>query len=149
MADISHRISLDANRERVRNLVSTKQGVEEWWTAHPVGGTDRLGGTMRIFFGGSPSAVMEVIDDSSERVVWRCVEGPSDWKGTGIGFRLDATANGGTTLLFTHAGWRESSGFMANCTTNWRAYLTSLRKGVEGSGFAPTLPARSAAGRNH
>jgi uncharacterized protein YndB with AHSA1/START domain len=44
MADILHRISIDADPERVRELVSTKQGVEHWWTAHPVGGTDRLGG---------------------------------------------------------------------------------------------------------
>jgi hypothetical protein len=138
MADILHRISIDANPEGVRDLVSTKQGVEDSWTAHPVGATDRLGGTMRIFFGGSePSAVMDVIEDLSERVVWRCLEGPSDWKATEISFRLDATANGGTTLLFTHAGWRQSSDFMANCTTNWGAHLTNLRKGAEGSGFAP------------
>jgi uncharacterized protein YndB with AHSA1/START domain len=81
MADILHRISIDANPERVRELVSTKQGIEDWWTAHSVGGTDRLGGTMLIYFGGNdPAAVVEVIEDASERVVWRCVEGPSDWK---------------------------------------------------------------------
>jgi uncharacterized protein YndB with AHSA1/START domain len=138
MADILHRISIDADPERVRELVSTKQGVEDWWTAHPVGGTDRLGGTMLVYFGGSdPAAAVEVIQDTPERVVWRCVEGPSDWKGTEISFRLDATAGGGTTLLFAHAGWRESSDFMANCSTNWGAYLTSLKKGAEGSGFAP------------
>ena len=26
---------------------------------------------------------------------------------------------------------------MANCSTNWGAYLTSLKKGAEGSGFTP------------
>jgi len=53
MADILHRISIDADPERVRELVSTKQGVEDWWTAHPVGGT------MLVYFGGSePAAVM-------------------------------------------------------------------------------------------
>ena len=104
MADILHRISIDADPERVRELVSTKQGVENWWSAHPIGGTDRLGGTMRIYFGGSdPAAVMNVIEDTPERVVWRCLEGPSDWKGTEISFRLDPTPDGGTTLLFNHA----------------------------------------------
>jgi uncharacterized protein YndB with AHSA1/START domain len=138
MADILHRISIDAAPELVRDLVSTKQGVEDWWTAHPVGGTDRLGGRMLIYFGRTdPSAVMEVIEDNSERVVWRCDEGPRDWVGTEISFRLEPTAEGGTTLLFAHAGWPESGDFMANCSTNWGAYLTSLKKGAEGSGFTP------------
>ena len=93
---------------------------------------------MRIFFGGSElSPVVEVIEDSSERVTWCYVEGPSDWKGTEISLRLDATANGGTTLLFTHAGCHDSADFMANCSTNWGAYLKSLRNGAEGSGFTP------------
>jgi hypothetical protein len=36
---------------------------------------------MLIYFGGNdPAAVVEVIEDASERFVWRCVEGPSDWK---------------------------------------------------------------------
>jgi len=138
MADILHRISIDAAPELVRELVSTKQGLEDWWTARPVGGTDRLGGSMLIFFGGSdPSAIMDVIEDTPERVVWRCIEGPRDWKGTEISFRLDPTPDGGTTMLFTHSGWGESSDFMANCSTNWGAYLTGLKRGAEGSGFTP------------
>lgn len=138
MSDILHRISIDADTAHVRQLVSTKQGVEDWWSAHPVGGTEGLGGRMLIYFGGSdPAAVMEVIEDSPERVAWRCVEGPESWRGTEISFRLDPTADGTTTLLFTHAGWRESSDFMANCSTNWGAYLTGLKKGAEGLGFAP------------
>jgi hypothetical protein len=138
MPDILHRISIDADAEIVRELVSTKQGVADWWSAHPSGGTERLGGMMEIFFGGSyPAAVMEIVEDSPERVTWRCVQGPADWVGTDISFRLDAREDGGTTLLFTHAGWRESSDFMANCSTNWGAYLRSLKTGSEGEGFAP------------
>jgi hypothetical protein len=63
MADILYRISIDAESERVRELVATKQGVEDWWTAHPVGGR------MLVFFGDSdPSAIMEVTEDSPERI---------------------------------------------------------------------------------
>ena len=138
MADILHRITIDAAPELIRELVSTRQGVEGWWTGRPVGGTDRLGGSMLVYFRGSdPSAVMEVIEDSPERVVWRCVDGPRDWTETEVSFRLDPRADGGTTLLFAHAGWREASDFMAGCSTNWGAYLTSLKKGAEGAGFTP------------
>ena len=138
MPDILHRISIDADTDTVRELVSTKRGVADWWSAHPAGGTDRLCGTMEIFFGGSkPAAVMEIVEDSAERVVWRCLEGPPPWVGTEINFRLDAQKGGGTTLVFTHAGWRESSDFMAHCSMNWSAYLTSLKKGAEGEAFTP------------
>jgi hypothetical protein len=139
MADILHRISIDADPALIRELVSTKQGIEDWWTGQPAGGTDRLGGRMLIYFGRSDrSAVaVEVTEDSPERVAWRCVEGPSDWVGTEISFRLDATGDGGTTLLFTHGGWRETSDFMAHCSTSWSSYLVSLKSGAEGAGFAP------------
>jgi len=106
---------------------------------------------MRILFGSSePSAVIEVIRGLvGARLVWRCLDGPSDWKGTEISFRLDATPNGATTLLFTHAGWRESSDFMANCNHQLECYLDELKNGAEGQSSPPTRPARSAAGHNH
>ena len=139
MADILHRISIDAKPEVIRELVATKQGVEDWWTGHPTGGTDRLGGRMVIYFGRSDRGALtvEVIEDTPERVVWLCVEGPSDWVGTEISFRLDPAADGGTTLLFTHAGWHETSDFMAHCSSSWGSYLTSLKTGAEGAGFTP------------
>jgi uncharacterized protein YndB with AHSA1/START domain len=35
MPDILHRFTIDAPRERVHDLVATKEGVERWWNAHP------------------------------------------------------------------------------------------------------------------
>ena len=137
MPDILHRISIDADTERVRELVSTKQGVEDWWSAHPSGGTDRLGGNMVIFFGGA-----------NRQQSWKSSRTPRSASSGAVSkdrrlgrdrdqFRLDRRADGGTTLLFTHACWRESSDFMAHCSINWSAYLTSLKKGAEGEAFTP------------
>jgi hypothetical protein len=137
MADILHRISIDGEPERVRELVSTKQGVEDWWTAHPVGGTDRLGGTMLVYFGGTdPAEVVEVIEDTPERVVWRCVEGPSDWKGTEISFRLDATARRRHGTAVYSCWLARQQRLHGELQHQLGAYLTSLKKGAEGSGFA-------------
>ena len=50
----------------------------------------------------------------------------------GPGDRLPAS----TTLLFTHADWQQASEFMSGCSTNWGAYLTSLKNGAESEAFA-------------
>jgi hypothetical protein len=50
---------------------------------------------------------------------------------------LKPTANGGTTLLFSHEGWKKETEFMSGCSTDWAAYLMSLEAGAEGHGFNP------------
>ena len=58
---------------------------------------------------GKPAAVMQVVTDTPDHVAWRVTEGPDSWIGTQINFTLRPHADGGTTLLFTHAGWHEAS----------------------------------------
>jgi uncharacterized protein YndB with AHSA1/START domain len=137
MADILHRISINASPESVRELIATKEGIEQWWTGVPVGGDASVGGNLLMYFGGpDPAAVMELVEDRPERIVWRCVDGPPDWLNTDIVFELKPT-NGGTTLLFTHADWREQNEFMANCSSEWGSYLIGIKRGLEGGAFTP------------
>jgi uncharacterized protein YndB with AHSA1/START domain len=133
MAEILHRISIAAPPSEVHDLIARPEGIESWWTGREVGAAD---GQLTLYFsrGDAPAAVMEVVRDTPEEIVWRCVEGPADWLQTRITFALKPAADG-TTLLFEHSGWREPNEFMGGCTTNWGAYLTSLRDGAEGSGF--------------
>ena len=136
MAEILHRVSIAAPPSEVHELIATNEGIESWWTGRIVEGDSGVGGRLKLYFsrGDSPAAVMEVLSDTPEEVVWRCVEGPEDWLQTRITFALKP-AGDGTTLLFEHAGWREPNEFMGGCTTNWGAYLTSLKSGAEGIGF--------------
>jgi uncharacterized protein YndB with AHSA1/START domain len=138
MASIRHRISIDARPEQVQPLVATREGVERWWTGRPLDGDDAVGGRLSVYFGehDHPSAVMEIAERAPGKVRWRCVDGPDDWLETEITFVLEPARDGGTTLLFTHAGWKHENEFMSGCSTNWCAYLTSLKSGVEGDGFA-------------
>jgi uncharacterized protein YndB with AHSA1/START domain len=134
MPDILHRYTIDAPRERVHDLVATKEGVQSWWNAHPNRGDES---TLEVFFGGGdPAAVMEIVEDTPERIVWRVTEGPDDWIDTTVTFAFAGRPDGGTTLLFTHGGWREANEFMHGCSTNWGAYLTSLKSGAESGEFA-------------
>jgi uncharacterized protein YndB with AHSA1/START domain len=134
MPDILHRFTIDAPPERVHDLIATAEGVERWWNAHPNTADDE---TLQIFFGGvDPAAVMHVVEDTPERIVWRVVDGPVDWIDTTITFALQRRPDDGTTLLLTHGDWREANELMHGCTTNWGAYLTSLKSGAEHGLFA-------------
>ncbi len=137
MAEILHRISIAAPPSEVHDLIASREGIERWWTGRAVGGDDRRRRTAVALLqrGDSPSAVMEVLSDTPEEILWRCVDGPEEWLETRIAFTFKPSSDGGTTLLFEHSGWREPTEFMGGCTTNWGAYLTSLKSGAEGDGF--------------
>jgi uncharacterized protein YndB with AHSA1/START domain len=137
MPNILHRLTIDAPPERVAELVASTQGIEKWWTGHPVTGDDKLGGQLSVSFrdDGVPAATFEVLERSPEQIVWRCVGGPDDWIETSITFAPKPRPDGGTTLLFSHEGWQQENEFMNGCSTNWAAYLMSLKSGAEGQGF--------------
>ena len=139
MPDILHRISIDAPREDVHKLVATTEGIARWWTGRPLEGDSAVGSQFSIYFGdaNTPAAVMQMQSDGPDEVVWRVIDGPGAWINTTITFAFRRSGNGGTTLLFTHANWAEASEFMSGCSTNWGAYLTSLKTGAEGVGFHP------------
>jgi uncharacterized protein YndB with AHSA1/START domain len=139
MPNILHRLTIDAPPERVHDLAATREGIQRWWTSHPVTGEDAIGGRVAVYFSdeGSAAAVFEVLERTAQRIVWRCVEGPEDWRDTRITFGLTPRDDGGTTLLFSHEGWSHENEFMNGCSTNWAAYLMSLKSGAEGRGFNP------------
>jgi uncharacterized protein YndB with AHSA1/START domain len=137
MPNILHRLTIDAPPERVHQLAATQDGIQRWWTGQTVSSGEAIGGQLSATFGeaAEPAATFEVLTDSPEEIVWRCVSGPGDWIGTRIAFLLKPRADGGTTLLFSHQDWQQENEFMHGCSTNWAAYLMSLKSGAEGNGF--------------
>lgn len=138
MPNILHRLTIDAPLQRVHELIASSDGLGSWWTGRPVGGNDTVGGRLSFYFNDAdnPAATFEVLEREPERVAWRCVGGPDSWLDTRVSYTLSPRQDGGTTLLFSHAGWREESEFMHGCSTNWASYLMSLKSGAEGRGFA-------------
>lgn len=139
MPDILHRISIEAPCEDIHELVATTDGIARWWTGRPLEGDNAVGSRFGVYFGDAdaPAAVMQMQSNTPDEVVWQVIEGPDAWMNTLLKFALRPSGNGGTTLLFTHADWAEASEFMSGCSTNWGAYLTSLKTGAEGVGFHP------------
>ena len=138
MPDILHRISIDAPQQRVHDLIASTDGIASWWSGRPLAGSHAAGASFSVYFGDAekPAAVMQVVTDSPDHVEWLVTEGPDSWIGTRVSFALRPRSDGGSTLLFTHAGWPRADEFMSGCSTNWGSYLTSLKTGAESGRFA-------------
>src|SRR5687767_13509218 len=100
MADILHKIEIEAPTSKVYDALSTERGLASWWTRDALA-TPEVG-SVAEFFGILKMKVTTLEQD--KKVEWRCLEGPPDWVGTDLVFRLEAT-NEGTSVRFAHRGW--------------------------------------------
>ena len=124
MADILHRVGIDARPEEVKQALATLDGLRGWWVSDATGKAG-TGGTVDFGF-----CKMKVLKVAPTLVHWRCTGGPPEWVGTEVSFGL-AWKDGQTFVLFKHAGWKEPVEFMHHCSTKWAVFLLSLRELVE------------------
>ena len=130
MADILHKLSIQAPRDRVFQALATREGLSHWWTS-TTDGESRPGQTLAFRFG---EHVCEMRVDELEpggRVAWTCLRASPEWVGTKLTFDLADEENGRTTVRFGHRQWAEASDFLASCSTKWATFLLSLREFVE------------------
>jgi uncharacterized protein YndB with AHSA1/START domain len=137
MVDILHRIGVQTSSpDQVYEALTTVDGLAGWWTDDTTGSAD-VGGVLQFRFppGGFD---MEVVDQRpSELVEWKVVEGPAEWIGTTVEWRLRQDDDL-TIVLFKHKGWKEPVEFMHHCSTKWATYLMSLKSLVETGEGAPS-----------
>ncbi|MEU4334917.1 SRPBCC domain-containing protein [Micromonospora lupini] len=130
MVDILHRVGVVAPLDDVYRAVATPEGLAGWWTTDTVG-KSAVGERVAFRFGAAGGFDMEVLTlDPSGHIRWRVVEGPEEWIGTEVDWRLDQRGDY-TIVLFTHEGWREPGEFMHHCSTKWATFLMSLKELVE------------------
>jgi uncharacterized protein YndB with AHSA1/START domain len=130
MLDILHRIGVkDSSPEAVYEALTTLDGLSGWWASDTTGSVE-LGGVIAFRFipGGFDMKVIELVPGSLVR--WEVVDGPAEWIGTTVSWQLRQDADY-STVLFTHAGWREQVEFMNHCSTKWALYLMSLKSLLE------------------
>ncbi len=137
MADIRHRVAIDAPPSAVYQAIATPEGVSTWWTRDTRGAAIE-GGEIEFWFGGDkPSAVMQLVElTPPRRVVWRCDEGPAEWLGTTQTFDV-REEDGESVVMFTHAGWAEPVEFMHHCSSRWGYFLLSLKHQLEQGAGTP------------
>lgn len=130
MVDILHRVGVVAPLDDVYRVVATPEGIAGWWTTDTTGNSE-VGGQLTFRFGDVGGFEMEVLElEPSGHVRWQVTDGPEEWVGTEIDWRLDQR-NEYTVVQFKHEGWQEPVEFMHHCSTKWATFLMSLKELVE------------------
>ena len=135
MVDILHRVGVETpTPEKVYDALTTIDGLAGWWTDDTTGDPE-VGGVIRS---GSPPAgsTWGSWSAPAERVAWKVVDGPPEWVGTTVDWRLRQEGEH-TIVMFKHEGWKEPVEFMHHCSTKWATYLMSLKSLVETGVGAP------------
>ncbi|MFG1654426.1 SRPBCC domain-containing protein [Micromonospora sp. NPDC049275] len=128
--DILHQVGVVAPLAEVYRAVATPEGVAGWWSIDTTGESE-AGGRLAVRFGADGGFDLEILElDPVGRVWWRVVGGPDEWIGTEVDWHFD-TCGTYTIVDFTHAGWREPTALMRECSTKWAIFLMSLKELVE------------------
>ena len=135
MPNILHRLSIDAPPERVHQLAATREGIQQWWTGHPVAGDDKIGGQLSVYFPRTRRRRCCNFSESKGAVRNknrpRCVNGPQDWIDTRITFLRRSPVGRRKPLPQPTLSSKRS--ITNGCSTNWGAYLTSLKSELKWS----------------
>ena len=138
MPDIVHRIGIrDTSPARVYDALTTVDGLAGWWTEDTSGAGDTPDGVLEFRFppvGGFDMKVLDAVPE--ERIQWEVVDGPPEWIGTTVDWRLRQDGDY-TVVLFAHQGWREPVEFMYHCSTKWGSFLMSMKSMLETGEGAP------------
>jgi uncharacterized protein YndB with AHSA1/START domain len=141
MADILHSIQISVPADAIYPLISTAQGLMQWWAADVIesGGTVELG----FFNRQTVYRLRAQINQPPSRFEWACETG-KEWAGTRLIFKLEP-AGKGTLVRFTHAGWQSATDYFVACTTTWGELMFRLKAAAEGKARGPLFLASSLA----
>jgi hypothetical protein len=128
MPDIHHSISIAAPIDIVGKLISTGEGLQQWWAEDVDRGAD--GSVSLSFFNRTTIYRLRLLENSAGRVAWRCETG-KEWQDTELVFSL-AAAPAGILLDFVHGKWREVTPYFVSCNTTWGGLMFRLKSTAEG-----------------
>jgi uncharacterized protein YndB with AHSA1/START domain len=132
MHDIVHQLTIAAPQEKVFEAVTTAAGLAQWWTADVA--VDPSDGTFEVGFEDGTVRMKFKTDDFDAPVLahFTCTDGPDEWPGTQLAFRLRPEPDGdGTILRLWHGNWEYEDGILPSCSFQWAMYLDQLRRYIE------------------
>jgi uncharacterized protein YndB with AHSA1/START domain len=129
MADILHRVGINAAPKKVYAALARQSGLAGWWTENTTA-EPKVGAILEFRFdGGGPDMQVKALRPGKQ-IKWKCVGGPGEWLGTTLTFDLKKEGKE-TVVQFSHRGWKKPSAFFRHCSCKWAYFLLSLKSLVE------------------
>ena len=136
MATITQHIRIHAAPETVFKALSTKEGLESWFTTN-IEGDVRQGETALFRFPKNETFRWKFAELTPSRVVWECLDGPGVAKGTTATFHLSPDGVGDTLVTCGHENWPEGHKALETCDALWGILLGHLREYAETGKLVP------------
>ena len=132
MPDIALQIDVPAPADRVYRALTTTDGVAGWWTTRNET-TGAPGRTDRFWFPDAPGPWEMTVDKAEPDAVleWHCTGGPEEWVGTDVRWVLEPIEDGGTRVVFDHAGFAAVTPMFRVVGLGWAQMLLRLRQYAE------------------
>ncbi len=128
MAKSSHRIRVQAAPDKVYQALTTKPGLQGWFTSD-VEGDVREGQDITMSFSGKQPFEWRLAQfKPTSRVYWECLAGPGSAKGTTVTYLLNGQGEGQTVIECDHDGWPEGHEALATCNTLWGMLMSRLKE---------------------
>jgi hypothetical protein len=131
-------------KQSAHEVFGAVNNVKAWWITSAAGNFTKVNDAFEVRFGDihySKQRLVEVIPD--RRVVWLITDSrlnftrnPEEWTGTKIVFDIES-ADGETTLRFTHEGLTPTIECYGACSGAWSQYVDSLQQLITTGKGAP------------
>jgi hypothetical protein len=135
---LQHEIFISANPARIRDALTTADGLRGWNTSL-VGGNGDLGTEWILSYPGRPEFAWRIDSSNPDGILWTCTKGPGDSVGTTVQFTFVPADDGRTRVRITHGGWPHDKANFTKCNTIWGALMYHLRKHVESGVTEPAF----------
>lgn len=137
MPDIFHYFTINAPIEKVFDAVSTPQGLSSWWTNQTKG--NRMVSSHYILDFGPDYRWDALVSKLTDHVEFELIitSANADWKGTRIGFQLEALDKSKTMVRFHHLNWPSCNEHYKISCYCWAMYLRILKQNLENGLIVP------------
>ena len=142
MEPIKHQLSVKAAPETAYAAFATGAGIKAWWcTDSEVGESKGASSKLRFAKPDAPRPVVMQFEtetvEPSGRVVWACTANDNPaWVGTKLTWEV-APNGGGSTVSFTHDGWKEGGPLYDATVEGWQMFIASLQAYLDGGKATP------------